>query len=102
MACDAIDVLWSDPRADLEGFRKSERGQGFEFGSDVFSHFLKDCDFELLIRSHESCMVGFDWPFGVDGRLLMIFSCRNYCGMNNEGCVLMLSDDNERELITVR
>jgi hypothetical protein len=58
--CSSKDVLWSNPRAEVESFRRSGLGQGFEFGSDVFCSFLKDCDFELMFRSHESCPNGFD------------------------------------------
>jgi serine/threonine-protein phosphatase PP1 catalytic subunit len=102
MVCSSTDLLWSDPRANVEGFRRSGRGQGFEFGLDVFCRFLKDCNFELMVRSHESCLNGFDWSLGTDCPLLTIFSCFDYCGSDNEGCVLKITDANERELVKVR
>jgi diadenosine tetraphosphatase ApaH/serine/threonine PP2A family protein phosphatase len=98
----STDLLWSDPRADVEGGRRNGREQGFEFGSDVFCRFLKDCHFELMVRSHELCPNGFDWSLGADCPFLTIFSCFGYCGSDNESCDLMITDANGQELVEAR
>jgi diadenosine tetraphosphatase ApaH/serine/threonine PP2A family protein phosphatase len=69
-----VDILWADPRESVEGFQRSPRGRGFLFGNDAFDNFLTECDLKFMIRPHENCMQGFDWPFGIDGKLLTVFS----------------------------
>jgi serine/threonine-protein phosphatase PP1 catalytic subunit len=94
-SCDfeVCDLLWSDPRRYVEGFVSSERGSGHFFGSDVFERFLELNGFSLLVRSHEMCSDGFDWPFGQRSKLLTIFSCVDYCGLRNDGGILVISND---------
>ena len=81
-------MLFVDPKEGLQGFRfNSARGGGEQFGADVTHHFLKANKLELLIRSHEVRMDGFDVMHG--GRLVTDFSAPNYCGsVGNLGAVL--------------
>jgi diadenosine tetraphosphatase ApaH/serine/threonine PP2A family protein phosphatase len=85
------DILWGDPRENVEGFQASPRGRGFLFGSDAFEDFLDDADFTMMIRAHEDCDAGFAWPFGIDGQLLTVFSTADYCQKGNDAAVAVVS-----------
>jgi hypothetical protein len=91
--CSSMD-LCGVTRAHVEGFRRSGHGQDLEFVSDVFCRFLKDCDFELMAGSCESCLNGFDWSLNANCRILTIVRCFDYCGSDKEGCVLKIIDAN--------
>jgi diadenosine tetraphosphatase ApaH/serine/threonine PP2A family protein phosphatase len=90
MASLEMDILWSDPRADIEGFEPSPRGQGCLFGIAAYDSFLQKSGLTMMIRAHEECADGFNWPFGTDGKLLTVFSARNYCGKGNDGAVAVV------------
>jgi protein phosphatase len=85
------DILWGDPREDVEGFDVSPRGRGFVFGPDAFEDFLDDADLTMMIRAHEDCEAGFAWPFGIDGQLLTVFSTADYCQKGNDAAVAVVS-----------
>ena len=53
------DILWSDPM-DGVGRQPSRREAGIMFGKDVTERFLKENNLELLVRSHECKMEGYD------------------------------------------
>jgi diadenosine tetraphosphatase ApaH/serine/threonine PP2A family protein phosphatase len=92
------DILWSDPRSEVTGFVKSDRGQSYYFGRDAVDDFLKREGYEFLIRSHEDCCKGYSWPFGSETRCLTIFSSINYCNEMNDGAVCIFNELNEREI----
>ena len=74
-----FQIMWNDPKSDLEGFSASFRGQEIKFfGEDVFDIFLKENNLKLLIRAHECFPEGYRWFF--HNRLLSIFSSANYRG----------------------
>lgn len=76
-----FQIMWNDPKEDLQGFSQSYRGDGiYFFGKDVFNDFLKENKCEFLIRSHECFTEGFKWFF--NEKLLSIFSSANYRGTN--------------------
>jgi protein phosphatase len=89
--CMECEMLWSDPKVNVEGFEASPRGKGFLFGRDAFDEFKRMTDIGLMIRGHEHCENGFDWPFGIEGGLLTIFSSVDYCGKGNEGSVVVVT-----------
>jgi diadenosine tetraphosphatase ApaH/serine/threonine PP2A family protein phosphatase len=84
-------MLWSDPNVNVEGFKPSPRGKGFLFGSDVFESFLNTTDLRMMIRGHEHCQNGFEWPFEIDGCLLTVFSSVDCCRRGNDGSVAVVS-----------
>jgi diadenosine tetraphosphatase ApaH/serine/threonine PP2A family protein phosphatase len=90
------DILWSDPSVDVEGFVNSPRGRGFLFGIDAFQEFLDETEFTMMIRAHEDCSAGFEWPFGEDEQLLTVFSAVDYCQKGNSGAVAIVSDAGAR------
>ncbi len=72
-------IMWNDPKMELEGFSNSFRGPGIKFfGSDVFELFMKHNNLSFLIRAHECFPEGYRWFF--NKRLLSIFSSANYRG----------------------
>ena len=74
-------IMWNDPKSNLQGFSESFRGPGINFfGEDVFETFLKKNNLKFVIRSHELFPEGYRWFF--HGRLLSIFSSANYRGPN--------------------
>jgi len=74
-----IQIMWNDPKKELQGFTESFRGPGIKFfGEDVFDIFMSMNNLKLLIRSHECFPEGFRWFF--HNRLLSIFSSANYRG----------------------
>ena len=62
-------MLWSNP-----SYTKNPRGIGIYFGPDVANKFL-DNELEMLIRSHECKMNGYE----INGKVITIFSDPNYC-----------------------
>jgi serine/threonine-protein phosphatase PP1 catalytic subunit len=86
------DLLWSDPRPDIEHFCYSEkRGTSFQFGAKALMKFLTSFKLELLVRAHEVVPDGFAWPFGHAIPLVTIFSATDSEGHN--AASVMLVDD---------
>ncbi|MFX1279944.1 MAG: metallophosphoesterase [Promethearchaeota archaeon] len=76
-----IQIMWNDPKTDLEGFSDSFRGPGIKFfGEDVFETFLNKNNLSFILRAHECFPEGYRWFF--HKRLLSIFSSANYRGYN--------------------
>ncbi|KAH9598391.1 Calcineurin-like phosphoesterase domain [Trypanosoma melophagium] len=87
------DLLWSDPVEELQGWRESQRGAGVEFGPDVTHEFLKNNGLELVVRSHEDCLRGYEEHHG--GKLMTVFSASNYDGPDtNRGSYAVFVGDN--------
>lgn len=87
------DLLWSDPVEGLQGWRESPRGAGVEFGPNVTQEFLQNNGLELVIRSHEECLRGYEEHH--DGKLMTVFSASNYDGQEtNYGSFAVFVGDN--------
>lgn len=93
------DILWSDPEPKVDLFKPSSRGIGNLFGVKPLLKFLSSNNLEMVIRSHESCEKGFDYPFSrkQEGAksCLTIFSTTNYCDEANQGAVALVSPEGE-------
>jgi serine/threonine-protein phosphatase PP1 catalytic subunit len=75
-----FQIMWNDPKSELEGFSNSFRGLGIKsFGKDAFENFMKYNNLKYLIRAHECFLEGYRWFF--NNRLLSIFSSANYRGV---------------------
>jgi serine/threonine-protein phosphatase 5 len=82
------ELLWADPQ-DEPGRSPSKRGVGLQFGPDCTKRFLDANGLELLIRSHEMKMEGYEVAHG--GKCITIFSAPNYCDqMRNLGAFIHL------------
>jgi protein phosphatase len=85
----ALDILWSDPCDEIDGFSPSNRGTGHFFGAAVLVAFLARNGFDLLVRGHECEDDGFGYH--LDGRVLTVFSASGYCNStNNKSAVLIV------------
>ncbi len=91
-----FQLLWNDPKETLKGFAPSMRGgQARNFGRDAAIEFMTRNNLDLIVRGHEVFPHGFHEFF--DGRIMSLFSCRNYGGPI-AGKALYIADDGEREL----
>ncbi|MFX0022378.1 MAG: metallophosphoesterase [Candidatus Hermodarchaeota archaeon] len=72
-------IIWNDPKSELQGFSDSFRGPGIKFfGNDAFEMFMQHNNLKYIIRAHECFTEGYRWFF--NKRLLSIFSSANYRG----------------------
>jgi len=93
-----LDLLWSDPDPEVQGYKESQRGSGYLFGQDAIDYFLRVCGFTMVIRSHEHCQDGYELPFGNQGGLITVFSACDYCGQNNSAAVFNTNSSHENKL----
>jgi diadenosine tetraphosphatase ApaH/serine/threonine PP2A family protein phosphatase len=96
------DILWSDPNPSIDSFAESGRGIGHIFGKNVLIKFLKSNDLSMLIRSHQVCQDGFEYPFN-DGSshstvCLTVFSCHDYMNKGNDAAVAVIKDNTNPSL----
>lgn len=84
------DLLWSDPTEEVLDYQSSPRRCGMIFGYDALTEFLSKTGLKQVIRSHENCDLGFNFPFGKDVGLVTIFSSCDYCESLNDAGVLNL------------
>lgn len=92
----ADEILWSDPSDDIDLYRASSRGVGYEFGHSAINNFLKANRYRLLIRAHQQIQDGFE--YSLDNRVLTVFSASNYCGeYENFGGIVLIKENAEKE-----
>ena len=87
------DFLWNDPNEDISQFGPNSRGCGDFFGKDALNEFLKNLNFDLVIRAHQTESEGYNWNFGSDGGILTVFSSIDYCQTGNDGAYALISED---------
>lgn len=96
-----IQIMWNDPKRNLQGFSESFRGPGIEFfGEDVFETFLKENNLKFVIRSHEYFPEGYRWFF--HKRLLSIFSSANYRGKNPVSYAVVNNDEVYPQILNLK
>lgn len=70
----AFEMLWNDPREELEGFVPNVRGEGtYFYGKDVTLKFLERNNLKGIIRGHEAVDA---FRFEMDNRVITVFSSR--------------------------
>jgi diadenosine tetraphosphatase ApaH/serine/threonine PP2A family protein phosphatase len=90
------DLVWSDPSNDVSEFKESPRGCGVLYGKDAVENFTRECTgITRIIRAHESCAFGYNWPFA-DGKVLTVFSSCDYCDTNNDAGVVLVDPETDR------
>ena len=90
------DILWSDPEADIEGYKISPRGAGFLFGGDAVEKFLDTNKLDCVVRAHQLIMEGYKIMF--DNRLITVWSAPNYCyRCGNVASIMEVDEDLEKD-----
>ncbi|NON63160.1 metallophosphoesterase [Acidianus sp. RZ1] len=85
----AFEMLWNDPREELDGFVPNIRGEGtYFYGKDVTLKFIEDNNLLGIIRAHE---VADGFRFEMDNKVITVFSSR-YHGMR--AGALLLNNNN--------
>ncbi|KAH0786996.1 Ser/Thr protein phosphatase [Histomonas meleagridis] len=99
--CVFSDMVWSDPSSDVSEFKSNSRGCGWLFGIDSLNRFLDSNNLTMIIRSHQYCDEGSEWPFEDEEeesyrkRCLTIFSTSNYCDNENDAAVAYINENAE-------
>jgi len=92
------NVLWSDPLPEEseESFgahsspRDGHANMVHDFGKDITKHFCHRNGISAVIRSHQEKVEGCGYEVMHGGRLIRVFSARDYEGMNNDGCIMRI------------
>jgi len=92
------DLLWSDPDPDTETWTPNDRGAGWLFGPTVTQQFCHKNDIELICRSHQVVITGFNYHFP-QKNVATVWSAPNYCGRINSATILAFDDMMNREII---
>jgi len=81
-------LLWSDPRAEEEGFHfNRSRGAGVFFGESQVADTCQELGLAYIVRAHQVVQKGFEWF--ANEQLLTLFSAPNYMGvMTNSAAIL--------------
>lgn len=82
------DLVWSDPSEGTEGYVRSKRGSGVQFGEEALEKFLQETNLKKIVRAHQCVQLGIGWFAGE--KLYTVFSCSNYVdASNNNRCGIM-------------
>ncbi|OYT65546.1 hypothetical protein B6U74_03150 [Candidatus Bathyarchaeota archaeon ex4484_205] len=75
-----FQILWNDPHEEIESAYPNPRGPGiYYYGFKIFEEFMSDANISFLVRAHFPYEPGYRFFF--ENRLLSIFSCRYYYGI---------------------
>lgn len=70
------DIMWSDPYKHA-GFKVSNRGAGWLYGSDVIKRFLMINNLRYIVRAHQLAVKGYSFHFE-DSNVVTVWSAPNY------------------------
>ncbi|KAJ4770614.1 Serine/threonine-protein phosphatase [Rhynchospora pubera] len=84
------DLLWSDPKKGIVGWRDGDRCFSYTFGPDRVEEFLQTHDLDLICRAHQVVQDGYE--LFANRKLVTIFSAPNYCNVGNAGAMMSVDD----------
>ena len=85
------DLLHASPSEDVDCWDDNCVGVSFKFGESAVKQFVAATGMNLIVCA-KLCDRGYEWFAG--GKLVSVFSARNYCGeFDNDAAVLQLADD---------
>jgi serine/threonine-protein phosphatase 4 catalytic subunit len=91
-----LDLQYSEPCTEKQGWTVSPRGIGFNFGEDVFDAFCEANGIEHLVRTHIGIIDGYTLMF--KDRITCMWSCPNYCYRDgNLGSYLKIDENSVKE-----
>ncbi|OHS98592.1 hypothetical protein TRFO_35027 [Tritrichomonas foetus] len=76
---------------EAKGFRKSPRGQFFEYGESAVARFLEDNQIKIILRAHQMVDGGIRYHY--HNRVVTIFSSSDYVNSDNIAGFLEITDD---------
>ena len=92
------ELMWAEPGVDVEHWTpNADRGASY-FGRDQLLDFLDRHGFQLLVRAHQPCALGFEFLW--DYRLVTVFSAPNN-KENNVGAMLLVRESPNKEFAVV-
>ena len=92
------DLCWSDPEETINDWIANKRGAGWLFGKNQVEEFLHRNNLELISRSHQLAMEGYQYFF--DQQLITVWSAPNYMyRAGNKATVMAVDDKGNHELI---
>lgn len=85
------DMVWSDPE-DIKGWKMSQRGAGWLFGTMPVRDFCHNNKLKLIARAHQLAQEGYNW-FGPDHLLVTVWGAPNYMYRHgNRAAIMRVSD----------
>ena len=96
------DLIWSDPKEDVNYFVPSSKGAGQFYGEKAVNVFIQENkNIEMIIRSHELVDNGYKYQF--NNKLLTVFSAPDYAGRVdfNIGSVLKIDENYKFNFIKI-
>lgn len=69
----------------------AKRGTAFYYSEAAVDTFLEANGLTHIIRGHEVVQEGY--KFHMNGKVITIFSCANYCGGNNQAATLYVDGE---------
>ena len=93
------DLAWSDPEEFVSEWAVNQRGAGWIFGSTPANIFCNNNKLDLVVRSHQIAMSGYQYFFSE--KVLTVWSAPNYSYVTENSASVLKLDENLRRDIKV-
>jgi len=107
------NVLWSDPMDHMETCcgnsfgvhtspRDAHKNRVKTFGPDITKQFCARNKLSMIVRSHQAIKGGFGYDVMHEGKLIRVFSARDYSEHRNDGSILVIGKVPGKKELLVR